>query len=159
MTSIHRKNIPAPLVSLYESAGRIDGETIWLDETGEAYQRAVRARHRLARSNPELFPKEESRPAPQGTATATSIDGPKMWAELHTHPAPTREWFETWLSRIPCGRCKATFTAILLKFPPDFSTLQAFRECGYLWHAEVDLELGRVPMGREAAGVRWGWEV
>lgn len=84
-------------------------------------------------------------------------DGSAAWAELHTQAHPTPEWFAGWLDRLGTRGCScgASFGEILRADPADFSSENAFFECGARWHNEVNRKLGKPVMGVEEARERW----
>ena len=91
--------------------------------------------------------------------------GAEHWAELHLQRKPTREWFDSWLSRIPnfgCG-CANNFKPILERFRPSISEiLDSSLVNQAKWfaltvalHNAVSVDLKRPEMSLDDARKRW----
>ncbi len=86
-------------------------------------------------------------PAPADTRESAL---PRMtaWGLLHSYaptnatkwnPATARQWYDTeWTQLIPsCGECRVHWAELTDKYPPDFSSPEAFFEWGYWRHDDV----------------------
>ena len=91
--------------------------------------------------------------------------GAEHWAELHLQRKPTREWFDSWLARIPsfgCN-CRSSFAAILERFQPSISEIldsspveQAkWFALTVALHNAVNVDLKRPEMTLDDASKRW----
>jgi glycosyltransferase involved in cell wall biosynthesis len=91
--------------------------------------------------------------------------GVEHWAELHLQRKPTREWFDSWLARIPnfgCG-CVNNFTPILERFKPSISEIIDSSPVDQAkWfaltvdiHNAVNIDLKRPEMTLDDASKRW----
>lgn len=91
--------------------------------------------------------------------------GAEHWAELHLQRKPTREWFDSWLARIPnfgCG-CTNKFKPILERFQPSISEILDSSPVNQAkWfaltvdlHNAVNVDLKRPEMSLDEASKRW----
>jgi glycosyltransferase involved in cell wall biosynthesis len=91
--------------------------------------------------------------------------GAEHWAELHLQRKPTREWFRSWVERIPnfgCG-CSKTFAPILARFTPQIAwvlstervDIAAWFELTVDIHNAVNIDLKRNTMTLDDASKRW----
>jgi hypothetical protein len=92
--------------------------------------------------------------------------GPVLWAGLHEWAAdlvrlgliPTGAYkdLEKFTSMIPCGECRADWSALLTQYPPDFSSPDAFFTWTVFIHNKVNEKLGREQWAASNARERWG---
>ena len=91
--------------------------------------------------------------------------GAEHWAELHLQRKPTREWFDSWLARIPsfgCG-CANNFKPILERFQPSISEILDSSPVNHAkWfaltvalHNAVNVDLQRPEISLDDASKRW----
>lgn len=84
-----------------------------------------------------------------------------LWAELHRYTFTATEtavaWFAGWLSRVPCGSCRAHAEDALRDEPFDFSTPETFIASAVRLHNAVNRrpELGKPEWTIDAARERW----
>lgn len=71
--------------------------------------------------------------------------GREAWRVLHACETPTPEWYEGWLRMIPSYGCvcRDNWRKITAANPPDFSSLDAFRQWAIKRHDDVNRELGK----------------
>lgn len=82
-----------------------------------------------------------------------------LWRALHTYEyineEKTKEWFEEWLKRLPCGECKEDSRLILEKNPLNFSSKEKFFESGVKFHNMVNCKLNKKEISIEEALNIW----
>ena len=80
----------------------------------------------------------------------------ELWTELHLKINPTKEWFASWLKRVPSYGCKCAdeFGAIINTNPPRFDDW--FR---WTWeaHNAVNAKLGKPEIPWQKACELWGY--
>jgi hypothetical protein len=79
-----------------------------------------------------------------------------LWQELHTKKDATKEWFASWLKRIPSlgCECRNAFEAIMKANPPRFDDWWR-----WTWevHNAVNRKLGKPELSWEDSVAIWGW--
>ena len=81
--------------------------------------------------------------------------GRALWKELHDRaeqdndPFALRDWFSTWVDRIPdyTCRCRSNALALLNEIPPDFSR-EGFKGWAIRFHDAVNVRLGKAKWGQ-----------
>lgn len=93
------------------------------------------------------------------------LQGPALWAELHTRAFKTsapgfpiliaeeRAWLNAFISKLPCGECKANAVKHLRELPPDFGAYFAW---SVAFHNLVNKLIGNPEFSIEEARARWG---
>jgi hypothetical protein len=71
--------------------------------------------------------------------------GRACWAELHGCQEPTQQWYAEWLKTVPsfgCS-CRKNWDELTTKYPPDFSSREAFFKWSVDRHNDVNRKLGK----------------
>lgn len=85
------------------------------------------------------------------SSAAAKIWGPPLWAELHNEPNPSPEKLAAFKKRIPCPICLADFEQLTIKYPPDYSSPEAWFNVTWRWHDEVSAKNGNARITLEEA--------
>jgi hypothetical protein len=66
--------------------------------------------------------------------------GRYAWFRLHTETEPSPAWYETWLKLIPKHGCQCFnhWRRVTTERPPDFSSLEGFRQWAIDAHNDVN---------------------
>jgi len=82
-----------------------------------------------------------------------------LWKLLHTYQykseQETKEWFENWLKKLPCGECRNHTKILLESSPMDFSNQKGFFESGVKLHNLVNKKLDKTEISIEEATKLW----
>lgn len=98
------------------------------------------------------------------SAEALREQGRALWAEIHVFPwsenwacSKRCKWFEDWQSRIPSINCdcRRHWREFVAKYPPDFSSREAFFAWTVRAHNAVNRRLGKREMSLEEALELW----
>jgi hypothetical protein len=89
-----------------------------------------------------------------------NIEGPKLWAELHTwaRSADLRqvnEWLAEFTEKIWCGSCRQHWRAMLQQHRPPTDSQEALFRWTVDRHNDVNERLNIEPMTYAAADARW----
>lgn len=88
----------------------------------------------------------------------------ELWLELHGYnperwdSQEAENWFARWLKRVPSFgcKCKQHFQQLIEKYPPDFSSHEAFHRWTIDRHNDVNKTLGKPLMPLEEALAMYG---
>jgi hypothetical protein len=95
---------------------------------------------------------------------ATERWGPVLWDALHLRAAQMgeelyqeaeRKWIGAWISAVPCGDCRKHAIELLMAFPPDLSSGDAYRRWTIEFHNLVNERLGKPRMELPKAVKYW----
>jgi hypothetical protein len=118
----------------------------WLGELDPAAEVAALP----AAVGPRAEPLDPAHPA------YTGFDGSALWAELHTADVLTTDLIDSIAPRLPCGQCRAHWTAMLAATPPPIGEPAP---AGQRWvtarHNEVNASLGRRQWTPAESDARW----
>lgn len=78
-----------------------------------------------------------------------------LWRELHTKTAPTLQWFNAWIGRVPCGSCASGTIAWVQANPSDFSSDAAFFAYGVRLHNFINSKINKPQWTLAEALARW----
>jgi hypothetical protein len=90
-----------------------------------------------------------------------TTQAPHWWARFHRLPfAGAPDDFAAELAKlnaeIPCGECKSKWLSLLAAHPPPAGgSIVVLFNWGVDRHDEVSRQIGKEPMGRDAAWMRW----
>lgn len=84
------------------------------------------------------------------------VEGPRMWGELHRRALSVGGADSTWLQNfgasIPCGECRAHWTAAVIENPPQWD---GYFEWTVFMHNAVNVRLGKPIVTVEEARSLW----
>lgn len=81
----------------------------------------------------------------------------ELWDAIHDLRDPTPEKLERITNLIPCGDCKTHWQAMLVRTPPDFTSLEGYRRWSVKRHNEVSISIGKLPMSYPEVAAARGW--